>query len=345
MLAKPDRRLILLPILAAFFAAASYGAQDRADEHKPAVVIERVRDLAAFSRTELEKRLAHKLDDINRICRPSDDQKQKLELAGRGDIKTLLDRVEALKRKSQSSQPGDNTLDELLEENESLKRLVRSGPFEDGSKLAKIQSRVLTKEQLAKLMAFDEIQRLGGRVKTRPQGPEMEVHLARTRFSDDDFAHLPALTDIVALDLSQTKFTDSGLAHLKKLTKLRALELGNTPITDSGLYLLKDMTSLETLDLDKTQVTSSGLAYLKGLTRLEHLTLSSTAVTDAGLVHLKGLKELRMLDLSRTGVTDTGLQNLRGISSLRVVSLGRTGVTEAGIAELKRALPRANMSR
>ncbi len=344
MLTNPDCRSILLPILAALFVDTSIGAQGRADEERPVAVHEWVRHRVAPSRAALDRLLMGELDDINRVCRPTDEQKQKLELAGRGDIKDLSDRADELRRMSQSAQLGENGLNALGRENDALRRLV-TAPFEEGSKFVKIRNRVLTEAQSAKFSAFRRIQRLGGRVKTRPQGPEMEVHLARTRFSDDDFAQLPALTDIIALDVSQTQFTDSALAHVKKLTKLRVLDLSNTQLTDSGAYVLKDMTSLESLDLGKSQVTSSGLAYLKDLTRLERLTLSRTQVTDAGLAYLKSLKELRMLDLSRTQVTDAGLLHLRGLSSLRIVALGHTGATEAGVVELKRALPRVNISR
>ncbi len=51
-----------------------------------------------------------------------------------------------------------------------------------------------------------------------------------------------------------------------------------------------------------------------------------------------------MLYLSDTKVTDVGLKELVNLKNLSSLSLSLTQVTDAGVAELKKALPKCDIS-
>jgi hypothetical protein len=51
------------------------------------------------------------------------------------------------------------------------------------------------------------------------------------------------------------------------------------------------------------------------------------------------------VDLNDTKVTDAGLQHLKGLKHLRRLDVRKTNVTEAGVADLRRALPGAEILR
>jgi hypothetical protein len=333
-------------LLATIIGAPAPGGQPVADDEVPvdeAPVKNALPGLVSpLSRIQLSRLLSRKVEDLDRACRLSDEQKKKLHLAGQGDIEHLLDRIEELRNRSQAAHFAAPP-DDLVRENANLKQLINIGPFENDSLFAKVQRRILPAEQLAGFEAVREVQRLGGRVRKRARGQELEVHLANSKIDDDGCARIKALTDLVVLDLSRTEVTDAGLVHLSGFSKLETLDLSKTRLTDSGMPRLKHLTSLKDLNLSRTQVTSSGIPQLKDLKNMQQLTLSHMQLTDAGLAHLKGLAELRRLDLGGTPVSDAGLIHLRGLASLRYVLLSGTKVTDAGIAELKRALSRSTV--
>ncbi len=88
----------------------------------------------------------------------------------------------------------------------------------------------------------------------------------------------------------------------------------------------------------------AGLKALAELKSLQILDLTDSRVTDAGLAHLEKLHRLERIRLDGTDVTDVGLEHLRGLPRLRSVFLYATQVTERGVAELKRALPDAEIA-
>jgi hypothetical protein len=313
--------------------------------------------------------LRQKILSIDAICTLTDDQQRRLQLAGRGDIKRLIDRIEEiathLNRAGQEPAPVEDRLLEL----ERIKRGVKTEFSDDGSLFAKVLKRILTVEQNARFATLQEIERVGGRVCADPIGQNavLDISLAGAPFDDGDLARLKVLTGLQGLDLTSTRVTDKGLVHLEGLTKLHSLDLTGTKITDAGLTSVKRLHDLERLDLFGTRVTAAGLAHLIALRRLEELNLSDTRITDPGLAHLAGLKNLRSLNLHQTNVTDaglayltkltnlewldvsgtevsdSGLAHVRELRKLEWVNLSHTRVTDAGVSELKRALPNANV--
>ena len=103
----------------------------------------------AAARTQLEKLLAHRLAGINKLCDLSEAQRDKLRLAGQGDIRHFFDRVERLRERARSD------LDEsghraVLREAALLHRSYQSGLAGGNSLFAKKVSSVLSPEQAAR---------------------------------------------------------------------------------------------------------------------------------------------------------------------------------------------------
>jgi len=96
--------------------------------------------------------------------------------------------------------------------------------------------------------------------------------------------------------------------------------------------------------LGGTQVTDAGLKELAALKNLQELDLAGTKVTDAGLKELAALKTLQTLYLDNTKVTDAGLKELAPLKNLQTLYLGNTQVTDAGKAELRKALPKCQVT-
>ena len=94
--------------------------------------------------------LDKKIKGIDRICVLTDEQKQKLELAGRGDIERLLERIVRLREKYVSLLEQSEKLKELLTgEVEPMRAVFRAGPFDEGSLFAKVRKSILTAGQAA----------------------------------------------------------------------------------------------------------------------------------------------------------------------------------------------------
>jgi hypothetical protein len=133
------------------------------------VVLGRGRTVASV-RGLLDALLRQKIDTIDRVCTLTEAQKQKLQLAGRGDIQRLFDRVEDVRAKFQQIElrVPDNAVDQVAEmrtlstwsrpfaqEAEVLRVLIESAPFDaapfdDGSLFVKTLRRQLTPEQAEK---------------------------------------------------------------------------------------------------------------------------------------------------------------------------------------------------
>ena len=124
------------------------------------------------------------------------------------------------------------------------------------------------------------------------------------------------------------------------------LNLLDAPVTDAGLEILERMPKLRIMSLGGTKLSDTGLVHLEGLTGLQNLALKPDGGQRrrAGLIE-EGLTRLRRLSLERTGVSDTALASLKAMSSLDELRLKGTRVSDAGVQELKRALPKTEISR
>ena len=151
-------------------------------------------------------------------------------------------------------------------------------------------------------------------------------------------------------------------AELKAIKELEALGVAIRPIAVNldwreanfrgqsaeviakALGPLGKVLGLVDLNLGGAKIKDADLANLKGLRNLNRLHLENTPVTDAGLVQLKGLANLEYLNLYGTAVTDAGLDQLQGLTHLKNLYLWQTKTTEAGVANLKKTLPKVDIS-
>jgi len=142
------------------FAAAGTGptlcAQQFADEETADGKSNVPELVAAPARSQLDELLWRQIAYVDGICGLTDDQRKKLQLAGHGDISRLLHRIQDLRTQSQSGQVRSH-LEDLVRENESLKGLLITGPFEKPSLFVRTRQRVLTAEQLARLEADEAL--------------------------------------------------------------------------------------------------------------------------------------------------------------------------------------------
>src|SRR5262249_47361467 len=84
-------------------------------------------------RSRLEKILQYEIQIINHLCLLTDAQKQKLQLAGRGDIRRQSDGIAERTEKLKLAGNDEKKVDEICREIEQLQGGIQSGPFGKGS--------------------------------------------------------------------------------------------------------------------------------------------------------------------------------------------------------------------
>jgi WD40 repeat protein len=101
----------------------------------------------------LTRVLKKRIDAIDRSCGLDDSQTKKLELAGRGVIKRLIDSIAERKQAFLSEGRNDSAARTYLHESPeilALRKKLRDGPFDEESLFAKTIASILTPEQAAK---------------------------------------------------------------------------------------------------------------------------------------------------------------------------------------------------
>ena len=113
-------------------------------------------ETAAAAHERILKRLDQEIDAVERTCELTSGQKEKLRLAGRGDVKRLLDRAAEIGARFESV-GGIDDLDDFAKWAEivaaelgTIRPLLDSGPFDENSLFSKTLKRILTPEQAAK---------------------------------------------------------------------------------------------------------------------------------------------------------------------------------------------------
>jgi hypothetical protein len=101
---------------------------------------------AAGLRKHLETRLTGRLDSLQDTCKLTVPQRKKLQLAGRGDIKRLMDRIDPIFESSANSTVAD--IQRFTAETRELFNAM-NGLFDAGSLFSKTMSTTLTHEQFA----------------------------------------------------------------------------------------------------------------------------------------------------------------------------------------------------
>ena len=90
-----------------------------------------------------ELRLKSRIDYIDRLCSLTPDQRRKLELAGRGDIKRFFDQVAERKKEFRPKEKSRDAVLESVERMRLLGQSYRSGIFGDPSMFAKVLGAIL----------------------------------------------------------------------------------------------------------------------------------------------------------------------------------------------------------
>ena len=104
-------------------------------------------------RTLLDARLALKVDEIEKICKVSPSQKEKLRLAGRGDMKRFLEQVEKKRREFEEIRRDQNKFGQFYQEIQPLRTTFQSGLFGDGSFFSKALRKTLDGAEAARFEA------------------------------------------------------------------------------------------------------------------------------------------------------------------------------------------------
>ena len=188
-------------------------------------------------RTHLERALRQKIAVIDRVCRLTGVQKEKLELAGRGDIKRLINRAGETATQFQLCKHDRDKVKALIEESHLLGRSLASWISGEDGLFPKTLGKTLTEEQAASYKPLRAVYRTGGVVQTRQAGPEevLEINLTGTAVTDDSLAAVSRLPGLYGLFLGNTQVTDAALVQLKGANSLQELWLFNTQVTDAGV--------------------------------------------------------------------------------------------------------------
>jgi len=124
------------------------------------VVANGERKVISTSSTDVVKRmetlLENEIRSVDARCGLSDAQKKKLQLAGRGDITRLLNRVSELRRKCTAGAMDQMQYQAIMVEVQalSLRNSPQVGPFGESSLLQKTLRKTLTYEQLVQFRAL-----------------------------------------------------------------------------------------------------------------------------------------------------------------------------------------------
>jgi len=160
---RSSSRLVLLALaIVALSTSARAQDDDIIEDDAPPVAVDRVmwtdenfdqwvfggRNIPSI-RSRLDSLLALKIEDANRVCKLTEDQKKKLTLAGKGDLKHFFDQVAEKKRRFQLLKNDQNRINEIFQEIQPLQLVLNSGPYDDGSIFAKTIPKTLDESQMA----------------------------------------------------------------------------------------------------------------------------------------------------------------------------------------------------
>ena len=104
---------------------------------------------AESGRARINSRLKIHLDELDRICSLTPDQRQKLMLAGHGDMKRLFDQIEVVRAKFRAVRKDQNAFNQIWTDINPLRQKVASDLFSENSFYGKTLKSTLTPEQLA----------------------------------------------------------------------------------------------------------------------------------------------------------------------------------------------------
>lgn len=114
---------------------------------------------AATARTRLKESLELYTEDVDQSCGLSEAQKQKMRLAGRGDIERFFRTFEKVKTKFQLIRNDQQKVNEIWQDISPLQAQLMSGLFDSDSLLQKCLVNTISREQFLKHHKVDEERR------------------------------------------------------------------------------------------------------------------------------------------------------------------------------------------
>lgn len=168
--------LALLALLVVGGPRSAYAQDDEVVENVPAAVPDQNQFMVADEnfnqwvfggrgtevavRRRFESMLTVQIESIERNCPLTDDQKRKLVLAGRIDIKRFYERVDVLKKKFDLVKNDQNKFNEFWQDIQPVQAIVNKGTFGEGSYFRKTVKNLLTGDQVTKVESADRERRL-----------------------------------------------------------------------------------------------------------------------------------------------------------------------------------------
>jgi len=104
---------------------------------------------------QLNSQLELQIEAVHAACNLREDQKQKLRLAGSGDIKRFLDDVDRVRQKFNAVRRDQEAFNQIWQDIQPLQMRFQSGLFDDQSLVHKVVRGVLNGEQRA---AYEEVE-------------------------------------------------------------------------------------------------------------------------------------------------------------------------------------------
>ncbi len=95
----------------------------------------------------LKARLALQVDSVNRACELSGAQREKLQLAGEGDLKRLYRTIEQLREKFREAGQDQEKIEAVDSEASAVQMKMQAGVFDDSSLFQKVLRQTLNGEQ------------------------------------------------------------------------------------------------------------------------------------------------------------------------------------------------------
>ncbi|MDA0806729.1 MAG: hypothetical protein O2983_06995 [Planctomycetota bacterium] len=114
---------------------------------------------AATARARLKESLELYTEDVDRSCGLSDAQKQKLRLAGRGDIERFFRTYEVVKKKFQAIRNDQQKVNQIFQDISPLQAQMMSGLFDSDSLLQKCLINTISRQQFLKYHKIDQERR------------------------------------------------------------------------------------------------------------------------------------------------------------------------------------------
>ena len=155
--------------------------------------------------------------------------------------------------------------------------------------------------------------------------------LARTREANQTVTAAKNQSEIIEKAIRRHLHAKTGFAAGKEI---------------KGEFTKADLDRVTGLDFTRTKINVEGLKEV--VTKLPKLTYLSfwmvKTISDEDIKELVKLQQLTRINLDSTQITDAGLKVAAKMKQLQKLDLENTKVTKAGVDELKKALPKCDIS-